>query len=123
MREVWSPQGCTAGRRLAVRSSRLRRQLWQVNVFRPFFYRYMDCSGDAHASSLVYSGSDCRQYIRSFDVSVDAGALMTFARRSLVTLSVSEPPLARSSFKQTLIKTHAEADLGRNRGEGRCNRG
>ena len=34
---------------------------------------YMDSPCDASASWLLDSGSDCRQYIRPFDASVDAG--------------------------------------------------
>jgi hypothetical protein len=60
------------------------------------------------ASSLLDSGSDCRQYIRPL-MRPSTRALMTFARRGLITLTVSEPPRGLSgSFCAGLTYFHQQ---------------
>ena len=60
------------------------------------------------ASSLLDSGSDCRQYIRPL-MRPSTRALMTFARRGLTTITVSEPPRGLSgSFCAGLTCFHQQ---------------
>jgi hypothetical protein len=68
--------------------------------------KYMDSPCVASASSFLAPGSDCDKYIRPL-MRPSTPAPMTFARRSLVTLTASKPPVSLSgSFRDGLTCFH-----------------